>query len=418
MAAALVAGALATQASLARSPLSAAQRHALDENGLPIVAWLFVVIAIYLSAIIVGVTMSATIGRQARDIALVRAVGAGPGQVRRAIAAQAAVVAVPATLVGVPLGTLGGRAWLDALVSHGVAPTAVGFHSHPAALPIALTVTLGTSMLGALIAAIRPSRVRPAVALGDTAAPKPRIGPIRTALGLVFVLGGCGLSVLISHASAEDADDAAFFVLLAMCLGTGLLAPALLRFAAPLALLFGRTGALAATNLAARATSYSGALVPLVLAGAFATVKVAVHTTVAHAGRPDTDRWLDYSGTSVYTAFAAVAALTTLVTVVLARRRELAISRLVGATRARALGVVICEALVVTVTGLGAAAAAAAATLLPTLHTAVGTWVPYLPGWVLADGVLGMAAVVGLGMVVPAAFLLRGAPIDALGAET
>jgi putative ABC transport system permease protein len=180
--------------------------------------------------------------------------------------------------------------------------------------------------------------------------------------------------------------------------------------------LFGGTGVLAADNVAVRAKALSGALVPLVLAVGFATIKVAAHTTAAHVtGTPDpaADVWLDYSGTAVYAAFAAVAALNTLVTVMLSRRGEIAATRLAGATRGRVLGVVACEALILTGTGLLAAAGVAVATLTPLLHSALGTWSPYLPLSYLATGVLAVAALVGLGTVLPAALLTRRPAIEA-----
>ena len=390
----------------------------LDASDVPELAAIFLLIAIYLSAIIVGVTMSATVARQARDIALVRAIGGTPGRVRRAVALQAVLVAVPATLVGVPLGTLGGRAWIRGLIDHGVVPAAVGFRAHPAALPIALAVTVGTSLIGALIAAIRPSRVRPAVALAESAAPRRRIGVPRTALGVVLVAAGVVLSVLISGLGARQADGAAFFVMLAMCVGAGLLAPALLRVFAPAARLFGPSGRLAADTIAVRAKALSGALVPLTLATAFAAVKVLAHTTTTHVtgvAEPAAAVWTDYSGTAVYVAFAAVAALNTLITVVLAGRRDLAVTQLAGGTRGRVLRVVIWEALIVTGTGLLVAAAVAGTTLLPMLHSALGTWTPWMPAHYLVAGVLAVTALVLTGTALPAALAMRRPPIEVVG---
>jgi putative ABC transport system permease protein len=231
------------------------------------------------------------------------------------------------------------------------------------------------------------------------------------------VVGGVVLSASIANLPAGQADDLGFFVVLAMCIGAGLLGPALLRVAAPVVRLFGgSTGALAADNVAVRAKALSGALVPLVLAVGFATIKVTVHTTAAHVtGTPDpaADVWLDYSGTAVYAAFAAVAALNTLVTLMLSRRGEIAATQLAGATRRQILGVVTCEALIVTGTGLLAAAGVATATLLPLLHTALGTWTPYLPPSCLLAGLLGVATLVGLGTVLPAALLTRRPAIEA-----
>jgi putative ABC transport system permease protein len=187
---------------------------------------------------------------------------------------------------------------------------------------------------------------------------------------------------------------------------------------APAARVFGATGRLAADNLAVRAKALSGALVPLTLAIAFGAVKVLSHTTTAHVtgvSEPAADLWTDYSGTSVYVAFAAVAALNTLITVVLAGRRDLAVAQLAGGTRGRVLGVVICEALLVTGTALLVAAVVAGTTLLPMLHSALGTWMPWMPAHYLAAGVLGVAALVLAGTALPAALAMRRPPIEVAG---
>jgi putative ABC transport system permease protein len=377
---------------------------------------LFLMISVYLSLIIITVTMGSAIAQQARDIALVRAVGAVPGQVRRAVAAQAVLVAVPSALAGVALGTLLGRVWIGGLVAQGVAPDAVTFHSHPAAVPVALAVTVPTSLIGGLIAAIRPSRVRPAAAMSDTVVPRRRLGFGRTLAGLLCAGGGGALAVNASTLNAEESASMAFLALLAMCVSAGLLGPALLRAGAPLARLFGPTGVLAADNMAVRgARSLSGALVPLALATAFVVFKISMYATGEreNGGSANADSvWLDYSGTAVYTAFAAVAALTTLITFTMGRRREFATLRLAGATKRDALRVVGCEAAVVVVTGLVVAVVAAAAILVPMVHTSLGVWTPAMPAGAAAAVVLGVVSVVAIGMVLPAAVLLRRPAIE------
>ncbi|MEV0719494.1 ABC transporter permease [Asanoa sp. NPDC050611] len=209
--------------------------------------------------------------------------------------------------------------------------------------------------------------------------------------------------------------------MLSLCVGVGLLGPFVLRatiaVARPLLALAGGTGRLAADTVAVLSRSLSGALVPLVLAVAFAGVKVGFHTTTAHLAGPGpaTEVWLDYAGTAVYCVFAAVAAVNTLATVVVGRRRDLALLGLAGATRGRVLAVVVCEAGIVTVTGLVLAAGVAGVTLMPIVHTALGTWIPYVPPATLAVGVLATAGVVAAGTVLPAALLTRRRPIEAVG---
>ncbi|MFF5171175.1 FtsX-like permease family protein [Micromonospora sp. NPDC000089] len=420
LAAALVSGALGANSSLSGARLDPSARQALTDSGIPEMAALFVVLAVYLTALIVGLTMTSSIARQARDIALVRAVGATPGRVCRAVAAQAAVVAVPATLLGVPLGALLARAWLAGLTGHAVIPPGVTFHPSAAALPAALAITVGTSLLGALVAGVRPARVRPATALTETAVARRQVSLVRTAAGVLLVAGGVALAVRIASGDLAKADGASFLTMLAMCVGAGFLGPVLMRLTAPLARVLGGTGVLAAENLAVRARALSGALVPLVLAIAFATVKVVVHTTSGRVhGTPDraAEVWTDYSGTAVYVAFAAVAAVNTLVTVLLARRRELAVTRLVGASRARALAVIVCEALIVTVTAVLVGTVVAMVTMVPMLHGMLGTWTPYLPPGQLT---LGLAAVVGLVLlatVVPALMAMRRPPVESLAVD-
>lgn len=417
LAAAIVTAALCAAHSINSGRLDAATRAALSESGLLDVAALFLAISIYLSILIVGLTMNSSIARQAPDIALVRAIGASPAQVRRAVALQAAIVAGPATVAGAGLGLVGGRAWIGGLVGHGIVAPTVHFVAYGGALPVALAVTVGTSLAGALIAAIRPSRRRPATALVETGAPRLRVGVVRTVLGVVLAGGGVGLAVVISGWDAQRADTAGLIVMLAMCVGAGLLGPALLRLAAPFTRLLGARGKLAADNLAVRAKAYSGALVPLTLATAFTAVTVLRVTTATHVtGIPlaAADRWIQTTGTGVYAAFAAVAALNTLVTVVLGRRRDLAVVRLAGGTKGRALGVVICEALAVAGTAILVAAAVSATTVLPLLHTALHTWVPYAPAGYWVAGVLSVAGLVLAGTVLPALLALRTPPVEAV----
>jgi putative ABC transport system permease protein len=414
LAAALVTAAVSAQHSLVGAGLPPEAALAMADTGVPDLATVFVVIAVYLSLLIVGVTMASTIARQARDIALARAIGASPRQIRRAVVAQAVIVAMMAIVPGIPLGLLAGRAWIGGLVSHGVIPAEVRFQTTGVAAVAAIAVTLVTSVIGSLIAAIRPSRVRPAVALAATAAPARRIA-LRTVVGLLLAAAGLALSTVVSRLPADKANDGAFFALLAMCIGAGFLAPAVLRGLAPLARLAGPVGHLAADNLAVRARAYSGALVALTLSTAFATVKVLSHTTPTHLigiPEPAADLWTDYSGTAVYVIFAAVAALNTLVTVALSQTRDRAVARLAGGTRGTVLTVVVCEALPVIATALVLAAAVAGATLVPMLHTAFGVWLPWAPLGVVVTAIGGVATLVALGTVGPTALVLRRAAIE------
>jgi putative ABC transport system permease protein len=200
-----------------------------------------------------------------------------------------------------------------------------------------------------------------------------------------------------------------------------MLAPLALRRVAALLRRLARDGVarLAVDNIETMTRSRTGALVPLMLAGAFAMVKVAVHTTTTRVtGQADSaaDVWTDYSGTVIYVTFAGVAALNCLITVVVNRRRDLATMQLIGGSRRTLVGMTVIEAAIVSATAVVLAAGVAGVTLTPVLHTALGRWLPYFPPLVPVAGVLLMAGVVAAGMVAPAATVTRSAPIEVVAA--
>ena len=126
--------------------------------------------------------------------------------------------------------------------------------------------------------------------------------------------------------------------------------------------------------------------------------------------------WTDYSGTAIYAAFAGVAALNCLVTVVVNRRRDLAAMQLLGADRRTLVRMTLVEAVVVSATATVLAAGVASITLAPMLYTSLGRWLPYFPPLVPVAGVVLMACIVIAGMVVPAAAVTRVAPIHVVAA--
>ena len=421
LAACVISAMVMTAWSLSPSQLTPHDRAAVVASQMDDVTSVFLGVAVYLSILIVGVTINLTIQQQLEDIALVRVIGASPGQVRRAVALQVAVVALPASAAGWVVAMPAGAAWIHALQTHDVLPAGAQFQPHILALPIAAGIVLTTSVVGALIASRRTARIAPSAALAEAETRRRPIGRSRVVTGTLLVIGGAVLSAVLSQIDPAQADDAAFFVMLAECIGVGMLAPLALRRVAALLRRLARDGLarLAVDNIETMTRSLSGALVPLVLAGAFAIVKIAVHTTttrVTGVAEPAADVWTDYSGTVIYATFAGVAALNCLITVVVNRRRDLATMQLLGGSRGAIVTMAAVEAAIVSATAVVLAAGVAGVTLAPMLHTALGRWLPYFPPLVPLAGVLLMAAVVAAGMVAPAATVTRSAPIDVVGA--
>ena len=115
-------------------------------------------------------------------------------------------------------------------------------------------------------------------------------------------------------------------------------------------------------------------------------------------------------------AFCAVAVVNTLAMATVERGRELALLRLVGATRRQVTRMVRYEALAIVGLGLLLGLAAAAATLVPLSLAIADTAVPHLPVGVVA-GVVVVATLLGLAATaLPARAALRTHPAEAIGA--
>ncbi|MFE0105351.1 FtsX-like permease family protein [Streptomyces sp. NPDC059009] len=395
--------------------LSAHARRVMAANDVGDMAVVLLMSSIYLSIFVIASTMGTAVAQQHRELALVRTIGARPRQVRRAVAVQALMASVPAAFLGFLLGGLVARWWASGMVTHGLFPPEVTFRFSWLALPVCLGVAVVTSVLGGLLSALRFSLLKPARALAEAAAGRRRLGVVRAPLGVLAVLGAGALSVLLTRQSAEDAGQAAFFVLLLFCLGVGLLGPRIIgpaaRLVSALVGRFGGTGArLAPLNVRSQPRRFAAAVLPLVLVVGFGLIKIATHTTAAHhtgSGGTKGEIWLDYVGTSLYAGFAAIAAANTLAMISLERRRDLALLRVVGAQRKQVRAMAVWESVVVAGTALLLGAAVAFVTLAPMLSTLYGSPVPYVPLPVLAGIGGGVLLLTMLATGLPVRMVLR-----------
>src|SRR4029077_4726691 len=82
-------------------------------------------LAMFIALFVVASTMGLSIQQREREIALLRAVAATPGQIRRMIAWEAPILALVGSARGLWPGAGRGRKLADALVRHGVAPASL-----------------------------------------------------------------------------------------------------------------------------------------------------------------------------------------------------------------------------------------------------------------------------------------------------
>ncbi|WCD86445.1 hypothetical protein KPP03845_102795 [Streptomyces xanthophaeus] len=235
-------------------------------------------------------TVALSVGQRSREFALLRAVGATPRQIRRTIATEALLVAPVAGALGCLPGYALASWWFGQLKAKGAVPAAVELSVSWIPLLSAVGIGLATALLAGWAAARRPARIRPGQALAAAAVERVRPGWVRTPLGLAALAGGAACAALAATGSGADAADASLGVVMLFMLAVALLGPLIARACAtvlglPMRLGGGPSGALAAANSRAHARRLASAITPIVLAMAFSSTLVFLHTSEDRAAR-------------------------------------------------------------------------------------------------------------------------------------
>lgn len=231
-------------------------------------------------------TVALSVAQRAREFALLRAVGATPRQIRRAVAAEAVLVAPLAGLLGCLPGIGLAHWWFGQLKDRGAIPDAVELHVSWIPLVVAVGTGLLTALAAGWAAGRRPSKIKPRQALAEASVERLRPGVIRILLGSGALVGGGFLTVVAARSAGDDAANAALGVVMLFMLAVALLGPLVARLCAALfglALSAGDASAsLAAANARTNARRLASAITPIVLAMAFASTLVFMHTSESH----------------------------------------------------------------------------------------------------------------------------------------
>ncbi|NXY99527.1 ABC transporter permease, partial [Streptomyces sp. BR123] len=246
-------------------------------------------VATFVAVFTAAGTVALSVGQRSREFALLRALGATPRQIRRTVATEALLVAPAAGVLGCVPGTALAAWWFGQLKEKGAIPDTVHLAVSWVALASAVAIGLGTALLAGWAAARRPARIRPSRALAEAAVERLRPGWIRTPLGLAALAGGIACAGLAATAGGDDAANAALGVVLLFMLAVALLGPFVARACtAVLGLPLragGAPGALAAANSRTHARRLASAITPIVLAMAFSSTLVFLHTSEERATR-------------------------------------------------------------------------------------------------------------------------------------
>lgn len=240
-------------------------------------------------AVVMALVVSATIGlsvrQRRRELALLRASGATPGQVHKMVVAETMLVAIIALIGGLLLGRTTGHWIFGMLSSNGIVPSALRFDQGPLPFAGAALLTLVIMRLTVGFAAGRAARIRPIQALTEAAVPPVVIGRIRLIIGATLAAATVGIGVSTIFMSPTNAAAIGGPAVLSGSIAVAVLGPQVIRamltsrVTSFLERRAGTSGVLAAINLRVRAVQFAAILVPITLATSIALGNIYSQTT-------------------------------------------------------------------------------------------------------------------------------------------
>ncbi|MDQ0895921.1 ABC transporter permease [Agromyces ramosus] len=414
---------------------------------LGIVATVFIVIAVYVSAIVTANTVSTVVAGRTRLIALLRLIGSSARTQRAQIAKEGLLVGIAGAAVGIVTGT--GIAFaLDEIAVAGDLMPATEYDYLNVAVVLPAVAVVITTWLASWVGSRRVLRVRPIQAIGNAnEQDREELGSRRTRNVSAIVLVVLGIGLLAAGVAWGLTEPYGVFVAMiggilsftGLVLGAHIVMPPVLRLVGRL---LGSSPAarLAAENAVRHPERSSrmtiGLVIGVTLVTTFAVTMESYRAMLLEAqrARPEVyagiDEMLDVTVT-VFTVLigfsaliAAIGMVNTLSLSVMQRTRELGLLRALGFDRRQLRRMIVAESAALTVaatlTGivLGFAYGWAGAQAL--LGGAQGEPTFVLPGipWMLFGGLLVAAGVLTLvASITPARRAMRVSPVAALAID-
>jgi putative ABC transport system permease protein len=234
---------------------------------------------------VVSTTLGLSIQQRQRELALLRAVGTTPGQLRRMVIGEALFMAVFAAGLGLLLGGLFGEWLFERLADSGIVPTGMTHSSGWIPMVVASGAVLVGSFFGALVAGRKAAKTRPTEALADASIQRKWLSWVRVVLAVLAFGGGIALfivtvAVMTGPIAASTAGPSVMLWAIALALvspGITKVLLAVLRW--PVRAFAGTAGYLATLSTKTRAVRVAAVVTPIMLATGMATANIYLQTT-------------------------------------------------------------------------------------------------------------------------------------------
>jgi putative ABC transport system permease protein len=215
--------------------LTGAARSALEPEQEARIRWISTQIltamaslAGFVSIFVVASTFAFGVHQRRREFGLLRAVGATPRQVRRAVYGEALVVGVVAAVAGALFSLVLAPVLGRLLASGGLVRS--DLEVRITLWPLAASVGIGlvVALLGVWSASRRAGRVRPMEALREAAVEKRPMTRSRWAFGGFFLVGGIALVVGTASTKGDESLNYALYAAMTLMVSLTLLAPVII----------------------------------------------------------------------------------------------------------------------------------------------------------------------------------------------
>ena len=238
---------------------------------------------------VVAGTIALSVALRWRNLALLRAVGATPGQVRRMIWLELAVLGAVAGLAAYLPGLWLANWALRGLAAHQLLPPSPHAWTSPLVVLIAVGAGIVFAEIAGFVSVRRVSRIRPAAALSEATVGPRLIHPVRLLLGLCALGGGAAMCMLMTMVtfSTNLIDTFAILTGLLFLIAIALLGPVLVSLAEllvrfPLLLVSGVGGRLALADIRRRPRRMAAAVSAVALGVAFVGANYLIDVTQTH----------------------------------------------------------------------------------------------------------------------------------------
>ncbi|HET9842002.1 MAG TPA: ABC transporter permease [Nocardioides sp.] len=436
------AGVLVTTSSFLAA---SSEHHAAMGAILQVVSTVFILIAVYVAAVVIANAVDTVLAGRVAQIALLRLLGARAQSLRAAVMRGVAVVGALGAVVGAVAGTLVADLLRVSLVHGGHLPVA-HYPVTSAWLAFPVVTIAAASAVAGWAGSRGVLKVSPAAAMSGAAVAAPatrRVGRIRAAISLLMIVFGA-LLLLLAMLLGENGTLGGFLVAFfgSATVSTGLLVGA--RLVIPglvghTSRLLGRTpeariaGRNAVKDPMRTTRSTMGLVIGVTLVTTFASGLTALRQSV-HSWpdlSPAQEAQAESSITTTTQVLVAIVVISSLISAVgfvstmsltvIQRRREIGLLRSLGFTRGQVRRMITLESAALSATAIGFGIAlglvfgSVGAQALVGSQTQGFAW--GLPWVVLAGTVVGGFALVVAAARPPARRAVRVTPVDALRME-